>query len=78
MPAVAGPDDWFALTTAAAGGARGPATAALGGRHRLRQPGSWSTHGNDPSAVTVPGLDGEPYPQSLGQARAIASRRAPH
>jgi hypothetical protein len=61
MPKITSPDDWFALTTRMRVVLEDPrqllssAVTDYAGEQLI-------THGNDPTAVTVPGLDGEPYP----------------
>jgi hypothetical protein len=66
-PAVDSPDDWFALTTRLRVVMEDPrqllsgAVTDYASRQLIRS-------GNDPSAVTVPGLDGEPYPHLSGEA----------
>jgi len=61
-PAVRGPDDWFALVTRLRVVMEDPAQL-LSGAVTDYASAELVAHGNDPSAVIVPGLDGEPYPQ---------------
>jgi Domain of unknown function (DUF5624) len=61
-PALSGPDDWFALVTRLRVVMEDPAQL-LSGAVTDYASAELVAHGNDPSAVTVPGLDGEPYPQ---------------
>jgi Domain of unknown function (DUF5624) len=60
-PAVAGPDDWFALVTRLRVVMEDP-RQLLSGAVTDYASSELVRHANDPSAVTVPGLDGEPYP----------------
>jgi len=60
-PALKGPDDWFALVTRLRVVMEDPAQL-LSGAVTDYASAELVAHGNDPSAVTVPGLDGEPYP----------------
>ena len=57
-----GPDDWFALVTRLRVVMEDP-TQLLSGAVTDYASAELVAHRNDPSAVTVPGLDGEPYPQ---------------
>jgi len=66
-PAVSGPDDWFALVTRLRVVMEDP-RQLLSGAVTDYASSELVRHANDPSAVTVPGLDGEPYP-SLQPAR---------
>jgi hypothetical protein len=61
-PAVDGPDDWFALTTRLRVVMEDPRQLLSGAvtDYASRQ---LVDNGNDPLAITVPGLDGEPYPE---------------
>jgi hypothetical protein len=61
-PAVRDPNDWFALTTRLRVVMEDPRQLLSGAvtDYACRQ---LVEHGNEPSAVTVPGLDGEPYPR---------------
>jgi hypothetical protein len=61
-PAVRGPDDWFALTTRLRVVLEDPRQLLSGAvtDYASRQ---LAENGNDPMAITVPGLDGEPYPE---------------
>ena len=61
MPAVSGPDDWLAMTTRLRVVLEDPRQLLSGAvtDYASRQ---LVEHANRPSAVTVPGLDGEPYP----------------
>ena len=61
-PALNGPDDWFALVTRLRVVMEDPAQL-LSGAVTDYASAELVAHGNDPSAVTVPGLDGEPYPR---------------
>ena len=61
-PAVRGPDDWFALVTRLRVVMEDPAQL-LSGAVTDYAGAELVAHGNDPSAVIVPGLDGEPYPR---------------
>ena len=61
-PAVQGPDDWFALVTRLRVVMEDP-TQLLSGAVTDYAGAELVAHGNDPSAVIVPGLDGEPYPR---------------
>ena len=61
-PAVRGPDDWFALVTRLRVVMEDP-TQLLSGAVTDYAGAELVAHGNDPSAVIVPGLDGEPYPR---------------
>jgi hypothetical protein len=60
-PALSGPGDWFALVTRLRVVMEDP-TQLLSGAVTDYASSELVAHGNDPSAVTVPGLDGEPYP----------------
>jgi hypothetical protein len=60
-PAVKGPDDWLALVTRLRVVMEDP-TQLLSGAVTDYASSELVAHGNDPSAVAVPGLDGEPYP----------------
>jgi hypothetical protein len=64
-PAVQGPDDWFALVTRLRVVMEDPAQL-LSGAVTDYASAELVAHRNDPSAVTVPGLDGEPYPLWAG------------
>ena len=63
LPAVERPDDWLALTTRLRVVLEDPRQLLSGAvtDYASRQ---LVQHANRPSAVTVPGLDGEPYPRS--------------
>ena len=65
-PAIGGPDDWFALVTRLRVVMEDP-RQLLSGAVTDYASSELVKHDNDPSAVTVPGLDGEPYP-ALGDA----------
>ncbi len=67
-PAVAGPADWFALTTRLRVVMEDPRQLLSGAVTDYAATQLVRT-GNDPSAVTVPGLDGEPYPHPNGGSR---------
>jgi hypothetical protein len=60
-PALKGPDDWFALVTRLRVVMEDP-TQMLSGAVNDYASAELVAHANDPSAVIVPGLDGEPYP----------------
>jgi hypothetical protein len=60
-PAIQGPGDWLALVTRLRVVMEDP-TQLLSGAVTDYASSELVAHGNDPSAVTVPGLDGEPYP----------------
>jgi hypothetical protein len=60
-PALKGPDDWLALVTRLRVVMEDP-TQLLSGAVTDYASSELVAHANDPSAVTVPGLDGEPYP----------------
>jgi len=62
-PAVAGPDDWFALTTRLRVVMEDPRQLLSGAVTDYASSQLIAT-ANDPSAVIVPGLDGEPYPHT--------------
>ncbi|MGH3250532.1 MAG: DUF5624 domain-containing protein [Trebonia sp.] len=61
-PALTGPDDWLALVTRLRVVMEDPAQL-LSGAVTDYASTELVANGNDPSAVTVPGLDGEPYPR---------------
>jgi len=61
-PALSGPDDWFALVTRLRVVMEDPAQLLSGAVTDVAS-SELVAHANDPSAVTVPGLDGEPYPR---------------
>jgi Domain of unknown function (DUF5624) len=73
-PAVQGPDDWFALVTRLRVVMEDP-TQLLSGAVTDYASAELVAHGNDPSAVTVPGLDGEPYPLRAGLSGETCPRR---
>ncbi len=73
-PAVQGPDDWFALVTRLRVVMEDP-TQLLSGAVTDYASAELVAHGNDPSAVIVPGLDGEPYPQQTGLGGETCSQR---
>jgi hypothetical protein len=60
-PALKGPDDWLALITRLRVVMEDP-TQLLSGAVTDYASSELVAHANDPSAVIVPGLDGEPYP----------------
>jgi hypothetical protein len=62
-PAIQGPDDWFAMTTRLRVLMEDPRQLLSGAvtDYATRQ---LIENANDPSAVVVPGLDGESYPES--------------
>jgi hypothetical protein len=61
-PAIEGPDDWFALTTRLRVVLEDPRQLLSGAvtDYAARQ---LVENDNEPLAITVPGLDGEPYPE---------------
>jgi hypothetical protein len=61
-PALKGPDDWFSLVTRLRVVMEDP-TQLLSGAVTDYASSELVAHSNEPSAVTVPGLDGEPYPR---------------
>ena len=61
-PALNGPGDWLALVTRLRVVMEDP-TQLLSGAVTDYASSELVAHANDPSAVTVPGLDGEPYPR---------------
>jgi hypothetical protein len=61
-PAVGDPDDWFALITRMRVVMEDP-QQLLSGAVTDYACSQLIDNGNDPTRVTVPGLDGEPYPQ---------------
>ena len=61
-PALTGPGDWLALVTRLRVVMEDP-TQLLSGAVTDYASSELVAHANDPSAVTVPGLDGEPYPR---------------
>mgnify|MGYP001388253198 CR=1 FL=1 len=60
-PALNGPDDWFALVTRLRVVMEDP-TQLLSGAVTDYASSELVAHANNPAAVIVPGLDGEPYP----------------
>jgi hypothetical protein len=73
-PALAGPDDWLGLSTRLRVVMEDPRQLLSGAvtDYAALQ----LIHGNnDPSAVTVPGLDGEPYPLAGGGGTALSPAR---
>ena len=74
-PAVNGPDDWLALVTRLRVVMEDP-RQLLSGAVTDYASSELVRHANDPAAVTVPGLDGEPYP-SLASNHAPALRGTP-
>ncbi|MDQ2810925.1 MAG: DUF5624 domain-containing protein [Actinomycetota bacterium] len=66
-PAVDGPGDWFALITRLRVVMEDP-RQLLSGAVTDYASSQLVRHANDPSAVTVPGLDGEPYPHPNGES----------
>jgi hypothetical protein len=62
-PALKGPDDWFGLVTRLRVVMEDP-TQLLSGAVTDYASAELVAHANDPSAVIVPGLDGEPYPRA--------------
>jgi hypothetical protein len=65
-PAVTRPDDWFSLITRLRVVMEDP-RQLLSGAVTDYASSQLVAVANDPLAVTVPGLDGEPYPQSSGE-----------
>ena len=61
-PALKSPGDWFALVTRLRVVMEDPAQL-LSGAVTDYASSELVAHGNDPSAVIVPGLDGELYPR---------------
>ncbi len=61
MPAVTSADDWFAMITRLRLVMEDPRQLLSGAVSDVAA-AQLATNGNDPSAVIVPGLDGEPYP----------------
>jgi hypothetical protein len=61
-PAIRGAEDWFALTTRLRVVMEDP-RQLLSGAVTDYASQQLVDHGNDPLAITVPGLDGEPYPE---------------
>ncbi|HET6187320.1 MAG TPA: DUF5624 domain-containing protein [Trebonia sp.] len=64
-PAVSGPGDWLALVTRLRVVMEDP-RQLLSGAVTDYASSELVRYGNDPAAVTVPGLDGEPYPRLVG------------
>lgn len=71
-PALTGPDDWLGLVTRLRVVMEDPAQL-LSGAVTDYASSELVSHGNDPAAITVPGLDGEPYP-ALAAPTAAAAR----
>jgi Domain of unknown function (DUF5624) len=67
-PIVTSPDDWFALTTRLRVVMEDP-RQLLSGAVTDYAASQLILNANDPSAVVVPGLDGEHYPHSTGELR---------
>jgi hypothetical protein len=67
-PAVAGPDDWFALSTRLRVVMEDP-RQLLSGAVTDYASSQLIASANDPSAVIVPGLDNEPYPHTSGESQ---------
>jgi hypothetical protein len=67
-PAVAGPDDWLALTTRLRVVMEDP-RQLLSGAVTDYASSQLIAKANDPSAVIVPGLDNEPYPHPHGESQ---------
>lgn len=63
-PALKGPGDWLALVTRLRVVMEDP-TQLLSGAVTDYASSELVAYANDPSAVTVPGLDGEPYPRLI-------------
>jgi hypothetical protein len=61
MPAISSPDDWYAMTTRLRVVLEDP-RQLLSSAVTDYASQQLITHDNVPAAVTVPGLDGEPYP----------------
>ena len=74
MPAVTGPTDWFALTTRLRVVLEDPRQLLSGAvtDYASRQ---LVENDNDPRRVTVPGLDGEPYPGLVAESAPEVARR---
>ena len=74
MPTISGPDDWLALITRLRVVLEDPRQLLSGAvtDYASRQ---LVDNGNQPSAVTVPGLDGEPYPRINEKHAAVAGHR---
>jgi hypothetical protein len=64
MPAIAGPDDWHAMTTRLRVVLEDP-RQLLSGAVTDYASQQLVQHDNDPTRVVVPGLDGEPYPSAV-------------
>ena len=65
MPSISSPTDWLAMTTRLRVVLEDP-RQLLSAQSPTTRPELLIAVGNDPRAVTVPGLDGEPYPQPTG------------
>jgi hypothetical protein len=63
MPAVSAPDDWLSMITRLRMAMEDP-RQLLSGAISDYAATMLVAHGNDPAALIVPGLDGEPYPCS--------------
>jgi hypothetical protein len=61
MPAIGSPDDWYAMTTRLRVVLEDP-RQLLSSAVTDYASQQLIAHDNVPAAVTVPGLDGEPYP----------------
>lgn len=61
MPAITGPDDWFAMVTRLRMVLEDP-RQLLSGAVSDYAATALAAAGNEPAALVVPGLDGEPYP----------------
>jgi hypothetical protein len=74
MPAIAGPDDWFAMTSRLRVVLEDP-RQLLSGAVTDYAAQQLVEHGNDPTKLTVPGLDGEPYhPSARAYAASVTDR----
>jgi hypothetical protein len=63
LPAIAGPDDWFAMISRLRVVLEDP-RQLLSGAVTDYAAQQLVEHDNDPTQLTVPGLDGEPYPSA--------------
>ena len=73
LPAVSGPDDWFALTSRLRVVLEDP-RQLLSGAVTDYASQQLVDNDNDPHKVTVPGLDGEPYPGLVAEAPRKSAR----
>ena len=74
MPAISSPTDWVAMTTRLRVVLEDP-RQLLSGAVTDYAAELLIAAGNDPLAVTVPGLDGEPYPKPTDRDSAIRNQR---